>query len=458
MVKNTISFPKKERKKEKNNEILFANVTDKNKIPIRAMYTKDKITNIKLNQWKNHITIYMISDKEDDNLTQTLELIEKQKENENITIKVFHNKEEASIILDSTEKGKIVVDVINEKERAIFNLLEDTPLFLKCSNKTISLLIIGCGNVGKEFLKDSIWCSTMIGYHTKILVIDKNANDRKEEIEIECPELLQYYDITFIESDIKKEKAIKEINKRKDIKYIVVSMDTDDKNIETAILLRRMFIKEWNQEPIINLWIENEYKRKQISAMKNEKHNSYQLNSFGSIEDLYDNNKIMNSELEKKAREIHLFYDPEDIYFQKYNLLESNKRSSRASALHRKYKYYSILQESYTEDEETNKKLLKNKYNKEIEEQLIKNEHERWNAYMRSMGYTKATIEEVNNYYPITHHYIHYLAKMHPAIVKYEELDKISKELSKITKKEINLKEYDKKIIKNIVEKSSVKE
>ena len=436
----------------KNTQIVFTNINDKNKLNIKTINIKDKITNLKLKN-KRKIEFYMISNNEEQNLNETLELIEKYKDQENIKINVINDTEEATTILDSTDKGKITLEIINEKERAIFNLLNEKPTFLNNINKTISILIVGCGKLGKEFLKDATWCSMIDGYKLKILVIDKNANKIKENINAEAPEFIENYDITFLNEDIKSEKSQEILKQKNDINYILVSMDNDEKNLETAIMLRRLFLREFLREPIINLWVSNEHKRTQISNIVNEKKNSYNLNTFGSIENLYYQNNIVNSELEKLAIQIHLFYDPEDKNLKRYNKLEYNKRSSRASALHIKYKIYSVLEEQFKNNMKENQKIFKQKYSKQIEEKLTKNEHERWVAYTRSIGYVKATIEQVEKYYEKSKSYVYYLARMHPALVEYEKLDKISKELSKITKEKIDLKENDKKIIQNIYEK-----
>lgn len=438
----------KEIQNKKNKQVIFTN--NKVKLDIKAICIKDKITNIKIR--KNKVVFYLISDNEDDNLNNALELIEKYKEKDNIKINVLNNKDIATTILDSTDKGKIRVEIINEKERAIFNLLDNKPLFLNTINNTISILIVGCGSLGKEFLKDATWCGMLSGYKLKILVVDKNADNIKENIEVEAPEFLNNYDITFINADIKSKKAIDKIKERNDINYVLVSMDTDDKNLETAIMLRSLYLREYMREPIINLWVSNEYRRKQISNIVNERNNSYNLNTFGNIEDLYYENNIVNSNLEKLAIQIHLFYSPDDTNLEKYNLLEYNKRSSRASALHIKYKIYSILKDEYTDDMHKNKELFNKKYSKKIEELLSRNEHDRWVAYTRSIGYIHASIDEVKNYYKKTNSHIYYLAKKHPALVEYDELDKLSKELSKICKKDIDLKSSDTEIVRNIYE------
>ena len=437
----------------KNVKIIFTNVADKSKINIKSMNIKDKITDINFQKNRNKITFYMISENDDDNINTTLELIDKYKNRKNTKINVVNNSEEISTIIDSTDKGEVSVEIINEKERAIFNLLYDTPLFLNSVNKTISLLIVGCGRLGKEFLKDATWCSMMIGYSLKVLVVDIKANEIKENIAAEAPEFLSNYDITFLNADIKSNKAMDIIKSRNDINYILVSMDGDEKNLNAAIMLRRLFLREFQREPVINLWISNEYKQKQISSIVNEKKNSYKLNAFGSLEDLYYHNNIVNSKLEELAIQIHLSYDPEDTQLKRYNMLEYNKRSSRASALHIKYKIYSVLEDSFTDDMKENQRLFKEKYSDKIEDLLSRNEHERWNAYMRSIGYVYASIEEVEKYYETTKHHVYYLARMHPALVDYDKLDEVSKKLTRICKKNIELKDSDRQIVRNIYER-----
>ena len=85
-------------------------------------------------------------------------------------IYVINNTKEAPTILDSTDKGLLKVEVVNETERAIFSLLDNNPLYINTVNNQISLLIVGCGVVGREFLKDATWCGTLIGYKFKALV------------------------------------------------------------------------------------------------------------------------------------------------------------------------------------------------------------------------------------------------------------------------------------------------
>lgn len=483
-----------------NSAVIFTNVENKkdNKTDtFKAIRISEKITEINLNNYDNNIAIYMISENEERNLNDALEIMNKYK-NKKIKIYVINNTEEAPTILDSanreiinkiklTERKKILtklgisdkvavdaevekkieeelmkvnlsdkeflnVEIVNETERAIFNLLDKKPIYEGAINNVISLLIVGCGQVGKEFLKDALWCGMMVDYRFKALVVDIKADEIKKNIEAETPELLNNYDITFVNADIKSPNAIKAIEQVNDINYILVSMESDNKNLNTAIDLRRLFIRYFERKPIINIWIENEYKKEQVNKLINERETAYDINAFGSIKDMYFDNKIVDSEIEKIGEKIHKAYrgNPVDYYLNEYN-----KRSSRASGLHVKYKLYSILKENYSNDLHRNLKMFEKIHTDELEEILAKNEHDRWNAYMRTIGYTKATINEVRKYYPALNDHRDYLGRRHPALVPYEELDSVSYQLQNIgINKDLKSSDHDivKMMLKDFIE------
>ena len=483
-----------------NNAVIFTNVEnekDDKTDDFKAIKLSEKISEINFNKYDNNINIYMISKNEEQNLNDALEIMDKYK-NKKIKVYVINNTEEAPTILDSanreiinkiklTERKKILtklgvsdkvvvdaevekkieeefmkvdlsdkefvnVEIVNETERAIFNLLDKKPIYEGAINNVISLLIVGCGQVGKEFLKDALWCGMMVDYRFKALVIDIKADEIKKNIEVETPELLNNYDITFVNADIKSPNAIEAIEQVNDINYILVSMETDNKNLDTAIDLRRLFIRNYERKPLINIWIQNEYKKEQVNKLINENESAYDINAFGSIKDMYFDNKIVDSEIEKIGEKIHKAYrgNPADYYLNEYN-----KRSSRASALHVKYKLYSILREKYSKNLSKDLKMFRDIYTEELEEILAKNEHDRWNAYMRTIGYTKATIDDVRRYYPILKDHKDYLGRRHPALVPFEELDNVSLQLQCIgINKDLKSSDHDivKMMLKDFIE------
>lgn len=438
-------------KRTNNCAIIFA-CSKNRETSIKSVMLEEKITDIKIKNDNNLLTFYAISSDEEENINYALELIHKYKNRANTKIYVVNRTLEAPTILDSVDKGKITVEIINEIEREIYNLLDTKPLYENAINETISVLVVGCGKVGKEFLKTATWCGIMPGYKYKAIVIDIRADEIEENIKVEAPEFLDNYNISFVNADIKSEKAIETIKQVEDINYILVAMENDDKNLEVAILLRRLFLKLYNRKPSISLWIENEYKQEQVTNLVNERNLSYELNAFGSIKDMYYDNIIVDSKIEKLAKQVHLAYSPEDTEFEEYNKREYFKRSSRANALHMKYKIYSILKDNFTNDMKENQKLFKEIYSDEIEDLLIKNEHDRWNAYERSIGYCLASIEKVREYYPETGRHENSLACLHPALVENDELDIISNELKELIP-DIDLRYSDKKIVNAMINK-----
>ena len=433
-----------------NNLIIFKDngIVDRDRIKkINGIILKKNIENIRFDKYLNKVYIYQIDDDEEKNLNETLSLIDKVKNKyKNLEIYVFSKNNEARIILDSTNKYNVRTTIISETEQLVYNVLDSNPLYLGASDKNINALIIGCGIVGRDFLKSITWCGQMIDYKLKINVIDKNANDIKSEIDLECPELISNYNINFYDKNVKYIDTYKLITeKMKDTSYIVINLGSDILNLETAINLRREFLRI-GKMPIINLLIEDDYRLKQIKVLKNEKGNEYNLYPYGSIKELYNFKTIINRNVEEIAKKVHLAYSPDDTKFNNYYKIEYNKKSSRSTALHIKYKLYSILGDDYR-----NKNRIKEIFkDQNIIDKLAENEHNRWNAYVRSDGYRYVSTDEVKKYYSKTNNHIYHLAKLHPALVDFSKLDEVSEELTKIKNVQVNLKDSDYFIVESI--------
>lgn len=436
----------------KDNIFIFANYLSNNEFDsrlkkLKALKLEENVDNIDIKYINSkNITYYILSNNEDEGMNQVLHLIDKYSQN-HIKIYFITNNSMASTILDSANKGKIRLDIVNETERAVCKVLEEKPLYLNAKNKQISVLIIGCGKVGLEFLQTITWCGQIPGYSIEITVIDKNAHKIKEQIALNYPELLPNYNYNFIEVDVTSNKMEKMLDKISNINYIVIALNSEEDSLKSALILRRYFLNKngFNQQPIINIWIENPLKNKQINNLKNQKGNKYNLNAFGNIRQMYYSSPIINSQIEEMTKRVHFAYNPnsqnlDDFYEKDYNI-----KSSRAFAIHIKYKIYSILKDKFTGDinqDMTNfKQCLKNPNTLDI---LIKNEHARWMAYMRSDGYKVATPDEVNNYKKVINSHINSLAKLHPALTDYDKLPQVEQAIG------IPLQNKDKFIIQKI--------
>ncbi len=129
-------------------------------------------------------------------------------------------------------------------------------------DKVISLLIVGMGEYGKQIFKTALWFCQMEGYRLEINIIDsgfgKNRikRDIKNVLQQECPEILSYngeqedgeaqYDIKIFRDIDCFSSSLDDVFKNNKTRLrrtlmTFVALGDDDKNIEAAILLRKLF-------------------------------------------------------------------------------------------------------------------------------------------------------------------------------------------------------------------------
>ena len=158
-----------------------------------------------------------------------------------------------------------------------------------------------------------------------------------------------------------------------------------------------------------------------------------------------------------------------------YEKLEYNRTSSMASAIFLKYDLYSFCQmvankECFAmpvEDLPTAKDwqlpLDDPAFSKVIDayaayvqkgscEWLQRLEHERWNAYVRTLGFRQASENEYRAFYPRTKCDQDQLARLHICLVPYDELDQVDAMVERVEgkPKAKGFKEVDKAVIENL--------
>ena len=435
-----------------NNETLNKKIKMLNAIKVK------KNTNIKLRNFeKKDVEFYLFSDDINKNLDDTINIINKYK-NKNKIIKVFTliENDVDETILDSMDKGNIQLNIIDEDERTIYQLLDNVPLYKDAKNNEIKALIIADESLTSKFIKTITWCGQIINYSLKIVVLNENAIKIKAELEAKCPELLTNYDIEFINDNLYSPQTITKLKKIKNINYVVTAEEDDKKNIEYGLFLHNYFLNEdkntYSYLPLINIMIRNDLVSKQVNVLKNEKNNYYNFNTFGSVKNIYFDNYIINSKLEELTKKVFLSYDNTSdapaIKLKRFYEKEYNIKSSRALALHFKYKIFAVLKDEYSDDENKNLLLFKKKLaDPQIFDELARNEHDRWMAYMRTLGYKSIEPTKVKKYRDLTKSYIHYLAKLHPCITPFDELPKVAEIIDNKS-----IITSDGKIIKKMVE------
>ncbi len=371
-------------------------------------------------------------------------------------------------LVDRWQEEPLKIRFIDEIALFCNSLLFNYPLYnVQNDKKEIFVLLVGCGRLGTQMLKTVVWCGQIEGYTLKIRVLDKKAKGVEKEFYSSCPEMTNY-DIEFEDVDVQSTDFENIISGYSGATFVCVATGSDDLNISTAENIYRIYRRNYSgSTPPIFTRV-----RKAIKSSNFEDKGSYlkerNIHLFGTTSCVFSNEKLFNSKLESLAFAVHLCYNwaldaAKDSFAYKKALndfctSEYSRRSSMAAALHisAKLKGCGIdIKGSLPSEGELERfeELMKNDAKRET---LMRNEHERWNAFVRSEGFKTADFETVKKYAPITRSHKDEAAKLHPCIVSWEELDLLQEKYNELQKeldlKPSDFKEYDEKIVTEIPE------
>ncbi len=354
---------------------------------------------------KTELYFFLLSDDSGKNTAQALSLLNRYKNRENTHLYVQSTDLEGELLLSSAEKGKVKERRIDPNRSLINRFLYDSGNELFSSAKEtadgrlISVVLVGLGRYGSNLLKTLSWFCQMDGYHLQITAFDQDPL-AEETLRVQCPELLsdkyngvrvpgeaEYSIVIQSGVTVGSQAFVDAIDALSDATWVFVALGDDTRNIETAANLRMLFARS-HSHPRIKAVVYNTEKKSTLDGLKNFKGQRYDIDFIGDLESSWNENTILNSELERDARDRHLKWGAEEDFWN----YEYNYRSSVASALHfRARSACGIPQEA-----------------------LAELEHKRWNAYMRSEGYRFGKVRDD-------------LAKIHPDLVAYDTLDEAEK-------------------------------
>ncbi len=329
------------------------------------------ITTLPLNNKKRcKKTLFLIKTLEELNLNDSLTLINKYHDlvfSKKIDVYVFSNMRNSVEFLDAIgphDKMNFNIRLFNEATENALQLLLQHPLYLAPGvneHRKVNVLIVGLGTVGVEMLKTILWCGQMLSYQLEIHVIDQIAMKIKKQFESECSgfyssgnkiikdidELVHFYCVDVSSSEF--DQKLKELDKAN---YIVVCLDTDEKTIDTAIKIRRQYIRNYmlneskSNKAILQPNIYPLVRDEEKYVIVNELSKEYQLTPFGRIQDTYNYNNIMDGLLDQLDVFVQFAYSKtqnqkvnlEDCYYTR----EIDRRSNRAFVLHAFYKLWDL--------------------------------------------------------------------------------------------------------------------
>ena len=479
---------------------------------------KDEVKNVSdvsalLNEFQKIVNKYPTDNDNKDEKNPLKKLVDnyykKKKYNilKNNKIYLLAEKETSYEVINKLQKCVNVI-ILNRFRTAFYDLLLKKPIYrcLKNGEKDrtdFNITIIGAGKCGTEILKACIWC-TQLGakYTTKINVIDKNASVLENRLKKECPELFlqieteadnekeskkkNLYDINFYDCDIYTDSFYKLLkNSCSDTNYITIATGYDDVNLNTAMEVRRFYLKELDKLPMINVFIENDEYLKSVQNLlsnsdeEDKKNEGYHLEAFGSDKDFYSYSMVDNSDVEKLALNSSCVYEEKKgkikVLSKYYSRPEIERNSNRTNAIHLIYK---LFIHGYGIEKKTKKTSIENINNSntlltqlkvivgsdinkaEYEDsesaraKLAQIEKERWNAFYRTEGWCgipeekweifrehfKTKDENGSDKY----NQKNYMVKQHVCICPYKKLSKAGKVFGK------DFYSYDFEFIRNL--------
>lgn len=266
--------------------------------------------------------------------------------------------------------------------------------------------------------------------------------------------------------------------------YYIVDIGTDVENIQFAINLRRWILKStlsFDKIPVIAVHCSDIGAASALNTipLSNQKQgemwfNSYNLHCFGTYSSLYSYQNLMeNNVIEMQSQYIHRSYygdiKEEESYrkaMHDYFSCQYNHDSSIINAISLRYRLFLAncydnwdFRYYFSSDEDAN---LAKKY-----EEWIKNnigtaaqiEQSRWNSFMLTRGWSPATPQQVQGYIEQAtgKQHKHMLAKLHPYICEWADLDSVTADLNKIFKKhKIETKNPSESTKKNVLDTTNI--
>jgi len=399
---------------DKNDEVSFELIEEAQTVG-NVAFKKDVTTiNFSVHSKRRKLVFFHIGEDEAENVKQALTLIKRHQKRDNTEIYIFAENLESEMVLGATEYGRVKVRRVNETRFLINRFLYDEGIEIfrnakqsESGEKQIKAIVVGLGPHGTEMTRALPWFCQMDGYQIRIWAFDEDEKS-KERFRRLCPELMDdkhngdfttegeaHYEINIHAGvDVWSEAFLKELEQIEGITYIFVALGEDEKNIRMAAEIRSRFEKTEQHPQIVAIAYDVE--KQALGRIKNHSGQEYDIHFIGDIQSSYSEEVILESDVEEVALARHLKWGKEDDFWR----YEYNYRSSIASAIHRKMKIECGIPGANQKPEEREEQAKQN---------LRVLEHQRWNAYMRSEGFTFA--EKRNN-----------LAKTHHCLIPFEDL------------------------------------
>ena len=397
------------------------------------------------------LSFYLISEDEHKKLRQA-EVVMKKYDHRGVELRLFSPDVRSQLLMDAFSPKRMHAIRIDDIQTLVYHNLYTSGkmLFDRArtvegeKGKVISAVIVGLGQYGKEMLKALTWFCQLEGYKVKITAFDSDK-DAEAKFKYMCPELLHenyngkliegepYYEIKIVGGiDVTTPKFREELEKITDASYIFVCLGTDAINLRTATEIRSIcesvdYGKDAHKPDIETVVYDSKLAKSLRTTWKaiadgatddkvkegvtNFKGKPYNILITGDLNSFYSVSTLIDSKLIDAGFRIHYSYSIKDaqkkaeelkIKYKKNRIILSIKlrclkKKTDRNAARSFWKYEYNHNSSIARAIHRQLRIDMNQYpdinnwdglTHEAKVVIANPEHIRWNAYMRTKGYS----------------------------------------------------------------------
>lgn len=362
---------------------------------------------------------YLMSTDNGENLDAGLRIYQKYNgiHTDKVNMWLYTKSELAEVIFDQLYET-FNVRLINEEGLIAKSLVTEHPLYEGVKDGKLTILLVGGGHIGLEILRSCAACSCLDdSVHSEIHVADLNSEKSRAILEKTSPGLAEHFNIHFHSADINTESFTKLLAGIQPT-YIILALGNETMNMETALYIRRYYGIE---DGLPKLYVLADHKSLEEQIVPNLCVSTWTYNgatghfdkafvcdfgiqTFGCYEDTYKNLRIgatyrdcLAVAMNAARRGITAIDDinTAEVLTELYNQVCFYKDFSDAYAVSIPYKLH-LMGLELVEDGKGDLSILEERI-PQYEETLRKQENRRFEAFMRSKGWTQMLPGEVDN-------------------------------------------------------------
>ena len=394
-----------------------------------------------IRKYKNHsegMELFLFDVAEEERLTELDEVCRDLTEHFQMAIKIYVELSETPWDLyddcvkryNLGNKNPLTINFVRTEENFVYNDLLKNSIFdmaiPKENHKEINVLLIGAMKERNlEILKTVLYLAQMPGYRLRMMVIEDGAG--REVLRQKMPEVYDQCDregdaiyvLDYKENVAYESNAFDEIIEQEfaDFTFVFVNAGSDLMNMQLAMRINAIGYRTGRSKT--DYQIQVNIRNRQLCAQWTPQILSG-ISIVGSVEETYDYNFVVMSDLEKAAKAIHEHRYAQKKTWDDYCNNEYNRHSVYARTLSFKYKVQ-LIEAEYGADYRTTGVNLPDE--RGVESNIWKiYEHMRWNMYMRTLGYRLCDAELLNENCEVDRE-VRTIAHVHKDLVPFDELD-----------------------------------